>query len=222
MSRISALLDEIRSRVQAGCPASREPAAKPRVISALAPGADQIAARAALLADDWQLHAILPFGLNDYTRIAQAALHQRQADAGAEAAMTQAQIGAATAAIAELAGKAAAVSSPEDWLPAGRAGDDHDDPDARYAALGRALVREADLLIAVWDGQAPRGPGGTGEVVADALARGVPVIRIDPAPPHPETSHLPRASAGLPASAAAIAESVRKLTTEGGAYARNA
>ena len=39
------------------------------------------------------------------------------------------------------------------------------DPDRAYQALGVYLVDEMDVLIAIWNGQPARGPGGTGEVV---------------------------------------------------------
>lgn len=36
-----------------------------------------------------------------------------------------------------------------------------------YQMLGDFLVENMDVLIAIWDGQEARGPGGTGEVVQD-------------------------------------------------------
>lgn len=51
-----------------------------------------------------------------------------------------------------------------------------------YEAVGRLVVRNADLMIAVWDPQLPpRGRGGTRDTVAFALACGTPVWCIDPA-----------------------------------------
>ncbi|GGY90475.1 hypothetical protein [Novosphingobium colocasiae] len=51
-----------------------------------------------------------------------------------------------------------------------------------YEAIGRMVVRNVDLLIAVWDPQLPpRGRGGTRDTVAFALACGTPVWCIDPA-----------------------------------------
>lgn len=44
-----------------------------------------------------------------------------------------------------------------------------------YFAAGRWIVDHADRLVAVWDGQPARGLGGTGDVVAYARRRGVPV-----------------------------------------------
>ncbi|WP_374413669.1 hypothetical protein [Novosphingobium colocasiae] len=51
-----------------------------------------------------------------------------------------------------------------------------------YEAVGRMVVRNVDLMIAVWDPQLPpRGRGGTRDTVAFALACGTPVWCIDPA-----------------------------------------
>ncbi|MFG3292657.1 hypothetical protein ACGF3G_28105 [Streptomyces sp. NPDC048179] len=44
-----------------------------------------------------------------------------------------------------------------------------------YFAAGCWVVDHSDQLIAVWDGRPARGPGGTGDVVAYARRRGVPV-----------------------------------------------
>ena len=50
--------------------------------------------------------------------------------------------------------------------------------DIAYAEASRRVVDQSDILIAVWDGQAERGPGGTGAAVAHARRRGCPVIWI--------------------------------------------
>jgi hypothetical protein len=42
------------------------------------------------------------------------------------------------------------------------------------------MVDSVDILVAVWDGMEPEGPGGTGNVVRQARRAGVPVIRITP------------------------------------------
>ncbi len=58
-----------------------------------------------------------------------------------------------------------------------------DAPEVRddgYAAVGRMVVSQSDILIAIWDGKPAKGHGGTAEVVADALARGVPVVLLQP------------------------------------------
>jgi hypothetical protein len=47
-----------------------------------------------------------------------------------------------------------------------------------YEAAGRALLRQTDILIAVWDGQPAKGIGGTGQIVKEALLNDIPVIWI--------------------------------------------
>jgi hypothetical protein len=50
-----------------------------------------------------------------------------------------------------------------------------------YMQASRLMVDRADVLWAVWDGQAARGYGGTADVVAYARKRAVPVKVIWPA-----------------------------------------
>src|SRR6185312_626321 len=44
-----------------------------------------------------------------------------------------------------------------------------------YEAVGRFVVRNCDLLIAIWDGKPPRGRGGTFDMVRFAAETGTPV-----------------------------------------------
>jgi hypothetical protein len=53
-----------------------------------------------------------------------------------------------------------------------------------YRAVGRVVLEQSDILVAVWDGNLERGPGGTAEVVREARATDIPVIVVDPAAPH--------------------------------------
>ena len=53
------------------------------------------------------------------------------------------------------------------------------DQDA-YLAAGMRVADLSDLLIAVWDGQPAEGKGGTADVVAYAVRRGVPIVFINP------------------------------------------
>jgi hypothetical protein len=52
--------------------------------------------------------------------------------------------------------------------------------DDAYLQVGRMVVRQSDILIAIWDGEGTRGKGGTAEIVAGALAGGMPVVWITP------------------------------------------
>lgn len=51
--------------------------------------------------------------------------------------------------------------------------------EAGYELAGDIVLRQSDTLIAVWDGEAARGRGGTTQVIAEAVARHQPVIHID-------------------------------------------
>ena len=58
---------------------------------------------------------------------------------------------------------------------------DHPAPSpAAYRGAGLAMLAEADLLLAIWDGGAARGTGGSAEVVAHARELGLPVEVIWP------------------------------------------
>jgi hypothetical protein len=87
---------------------------------------------------------------------------------------------------------------------------DHADPDVRLAAppadvawtgfdgvglglernsahveVGRWIVRHADIVVALWNGQSASEAGGTGETLRRALERGAPVIWIRPGAAEP-------------------------------------
>lgn len=47
-----------------------------------------------------------------------------------------------------------------------------------YQRVGQYLLSKADILIAVWDGEASRGKGGAVEVIEAARCRGLPVVWI--------------------------------------------
>jgi len=56
---------------------------------------------------------------------------------------------------------------------------DRSDLQEAYVLVGESLVGTADVVIAIWDGEEGRGPGGTAHVVELALQNSVPVIHID-------------------------------------------
>jgi hypothetical protein len=49
-----------------------------------------------------------------------------------------------------------------------------------YLAAGKRVVDLSDLVIAVWDGQPPKGLGGTGDIVQYAIDRSRPLIHLNP------------------------------------------
>lgn len=57
--------------------------------------------------------------------------------------------------------------------------DHHAAHTAAYEMAGKMVLGQCDILLAVWDGEASRGRGGTTEVIAEAVALNQPVIHID-------------------------------------------
>jgi hypothetical protein len=47
-----------------------------------------------------------------------------------------------------------------------------------YEAAGLYVLQHCDVLVAVWDGQAPQGVGGTGGMVAEARRRKMPIAWV--------------------------------------------
>lgn len=128
------------------------------LLSALAEGADRIGADVALADPAWRLHAVLPFAPDAYQRDFEPPI-AREADSGNRYRALLA---------------AADQVTVLDGIP-GRF-------DA-YVPLGRTMVEMADLLVAVWDGEPPAGPGGTANLVRRARRDDLPVVRIDPQSP---------------------------------------
>jgi hypothetical protein len=121
---------------------------KLNILSQLAIGADQIVARRALTYPETRLLVPLPMPLDIYLE-----------DFGASAARD---------AFFELYRRAYEI-----WtLPGAGTRDD------AYYAAGVFLVERSDVVVAVWDGQAARGRGGTAEMVALSRERGIPLAWI--------------------------------------------
>lgn len=199
--RIAELLGQIRSGIEQAQQASEIDRLRPltlRFISALAPGADQIGARAASESPGgdpaWRLEAVLPFAAADYRQTVSNDIFARGGSVG------DAQ--RAVAWLDWLSRRAERVLELADWQPAQQAaGLDHAWRARRYATLGQLLVRQADLVIALWNGQPAAGSGGTADVVQDARRSGVPVLWLRPDAadaqqvtsilPEPGTLHVP-------------------------------
>lgn len=135
-------------RVQETEPAlpGHEPA-KLALHTALASGADQLAAKAAHTAG-YHVRALLPFDQDEY----------RNDFIGDEVDEYDRALDAAHEIFA---------------LPGDRA-----DAIGAYVLVGTVLVDEADILVAVWDGNEGNGPGGTADVVDRALKSSVPIVHI--------------------------------------------
>ena len=130
-----------------------------RVVSGLAEGADRIAVTAAPA--DWRLEAVLPMPRAEYARDFLGSAPASNSNTEFERLL------AGAASVTELP-LLPGLDVRED---AGRA--------EHYHALAEFLVRQIDLLLAVWDGQQAGGPGGTAWVIAHALKGGRPVLWID-------------------------------------------
>ncbi len=146
----AALIPGIRAAIQGVVERFLGPAAQPAllVISALAEGADRLVAAEVLAGPDATLEAVLPLPPADYLD-----------DFTGEASKAE---------FTEMLGRAASV-----WVA--RPGDSRDET---YERAGRHVVDRADVLIALWDGEPPRGRGGTATVVSYAREQGVPVAWV--------------------------------------------
>jgi hypothetical protein len=120
-----------------------------RLISALAEGADQWVASEAEQLG-YELQAVLPFERTEYEK--------DFTDPGVKAEYCR--LRDAATAVFELDGdrKRSAES---------------------YLAAGRVLLTQSDLLIALWDRQEAQGVGGTGQIVREALQRGIPTLWVN-------------------------------------------
>jgi hypothetical protein len=118
------------------------------VISPLAEGADRLVARRALARHGTRLIVPLPLPQTNY--MADFATKRSRAE---------------FLALLRLADETIVLSPAETR-------------EAAYEAVGRFILDRCDVLLAVWDGKAARGRGGTGEIVALARARGLPMAWV--------------------------------------------
>jgi hypothetical protein len=151
--RIEALLSQLTAAVAAIHRKDSEAFASEvpclRLVSALADGADSLAARVAL-AGGWRLDVCLPFPQDVYAQDFTPGESRGQ--------------------FLALSSSATAVFV----LPGRRDGET-----AAYEAAGRIMLEQSDLLLALWDGEPARGRGGTAQIVEEAVLRHVPVVHID-------------------------------------------
>jgi hypothetical protein len=148
--------------------AVHEPAAPPmlRVVSPLAEGADRLVASIALDLG-YQLDVPMPFPQAEYERDFQQADRDPAANA---ASVAEFRSLLAQATPAEAGGPPRVLA-----LDGGRG----DEEAASYGAVGRLVVRNCDLLLAVWNGHPGKGSGGTADTVRFAVRGGPPVIWVD-------------------------------------------
>jgi hypothetical protein len=125
-----------------------------RIVSALAEGADRVVADAGLDAG-FTLHAIFPFPLHVYESDFKTADSKRE--------------------FHDLLSQARARLI----LPGAKSADDPAPANRAYETVGLMMLRQCDLVVAVWDGEEARGRGGTETIVQHALASGRPILRFD-------------------------------------------
>lgn len=138
-----------------------------RLITPLAEGADQLVAEVAL-ARNWRIEAVLPFAAEEYRQDFAHPATPGTTPAECLAAFDELLAAAGSNVLALDGDRTAAARS--------------------YEAAGRTVVRNCDLLLAIWDGTATDGAdpgqgkrGGTAETVRFAARYGPPVwwLRAD-------------------------------------------
>lgn len=129
------------------------------LLSGLAEGADRLAAFAAL-GRGWALRSVLAF-------------HRTRFEQDFPEAFS--------------IGEFRALLAASESVVAPKKNAQFDRPEDGYDAVGRRIVAESDILIAIWDGAASQGKGGTVEVIALAQARGIPVVWV-----HASKAQAPR------------------------------
>jgi hypothetical protein len=118
------------------------------IVSALAEGADRLAVEPAMTRGGTRLVAVLPLPRYDY--------------------MADFETVDSKAEFFRLLDRADEVEE----LP------ERASREEAYAAAGDEVLERADVLLAIWDGQGAQGEGGTGEVVARARARHMPIAWV--------------------------------------------
>ncbi len=124
-----------------------------RLISPLAEGADRIAAFAALELG-FDLRCPLPFTIDEYKKDFKLVASKEQFDQ-----LIQSTNRDGVLQVLQLDG------NPSERQKA-------------YRSVGRTMLVQSDLVIAIWDGQKEQGEGGTAEIVHSALALALPVVWI--------------------------------------------
>ena len=119
------------------------------LVSALAEGADRIAAHVAV-ERGFGLSAVLPFAIEEYEKdFADAASRAEYRELLAQSASTTILCGA------------------------------RDDQPRAYEIVGDTVLDCSDLVLAVWDGGPSAGRGGTTELLVRATGQGLPIVHID-------------------------------------------
>jgi hypothetical protein len=146
-------------------PDAKQRAPELTLVSTLADGADTIAAKAALDLG-YALDVPLPFALADYEKD----FSSDAVDGHIPLQNFRALVGQARS-VLQLPGqrRTEADTKKQGNLKENRA----------YEAAGLTVLNQADILLAIWDGEGSRGRGGTAEMVAEAARQRIPIIHVD-------------------------------------------
>lgn len=147
-ARIAAEVDRVVSRIRQLVPVSPSTPVMFTVVSALAEGADRLVARELTRDEGADLEVALPLPAEDYRRDFASEDSRREFD--------------------ELLGGATMVTE----------GPPSKTRKGAYERVGRYVVDRSDVLVAIWDGEPSKGPGGTARVVAYAKERQAPFFWI--------------------------------------------
>ena len=118
------------------------------VVNSLAEGADQLATRRVLARKDAGLTAILPFSQSQVRQAFQNPEDRTEFESLLDCANE----------IIEIPAQASINDA--------------------YAAAGQEILERINILLALWDGRAAQGRGGTGAVVHCARSRGLPIAWV--------------------------------------------
>ncbi len=121
-----------------------------RIISPIAEGADRLVAQEGLSAG-YQLQCPLPFLREEYDHDFKSEDSKQEFN--------------------DLLSKATAVFE----LDGDRANES-----LAYQTVGRVMLAQSDLVIAIWDGKPANGQGGTAQIVAEAASQEIPIIWLQP------------------------------------------
>jgi hypothetical protein len=151
------LVDIVRQaldRARRLAPSSEATSVRLGIVSSLAEGADRLLAWEVLQDPEAVLEAALPLPPDEYIKDFTA--------------------GPSTDAFHDLLGRASLVTG---MPPAGNR-------EQAYASAGRYVVDNSDVLIAVWDGEAARGTGGTAEAVQERKRQRRPLLVVSSTEPY--------------------------------------
>jgi hypothetical protein len=145
---IAARVDDVLVRLLARLPTELSTPVLLEIVSPLGEGTDRIVAERALEIPGAILEVPLPLAADDYERDFETPASRDRF-------------------------RALLARAERSWVVNG--GTDRIDA---YRETGAYVVDSCDVLIAVWDGLPPRGPGGTGDVVDRAMRQRMPVFVI--------------------------------------------